>query len=71
MKIEIEINEVGIAFNDLDTNGYSTNYKFFFFGSINWDNAPISIEEIMTEGASQIELKSLRNWCLKQKNKTS
>ena len=31
MKIEIEINEVGIAFSDLDTNGYSTNYKFSFW----------------------------------------
>ena len=41
----------------------------FLFGSINWDDAPISIEEIMNEGASQIELKSLRDWCLKQKTK--
>lgn len=69
MRIEIEINEVGISFSDLDTNGKSSNYKFFFFGSLNWEEAPISIAEIMTEGASQIELKSLRNWCLEQEHK--
>jgi hypothetical protein len=48
-------------------DGYSSNYKFFFFGSFNWDDAPISIEEIMTEGASQIELKSLRKLVLGSK----
>lgn len=69
MKVEIEINEIGIAFSDLDEDGKSSNYKFFFFGSFNWNKAPISIEEIMTEGASQIELKSLRKWCLDQKPK--
>ena len=67
MTIEIEINEVGISFSDLDANGRSTNYKFFFFGSFNWNEAPIIIEEIMTEGASQLELQSLSNWCLEQK----
>ena len=69
MKIEIEINEVGITFSDLDIDGKSYNYKFFFFGSFNWDGAPISIEEIMTEGASQLELKALRTWCLEQNPK--
>ena len=69
MTVEIEINEVGIAFSDLDTDGNSTNYKFFFFGSFDWDKAPISIEEIMSEGASQLELKSLRTWCIEQKPK--
>tara|TARA_B100001769_G_C21832035_1_gene451844 strand:+ start:215 stop:427 length:213 start_codon:yes stop_codon:yes gene_type:complete len=66
MKIEIEINEVGISFTDLDSNGKSSNYKFFFFGSYDWGKAPIGIEEILTEGASQLELKLLRSWCLEQ-----
>lgn len=70
MTIEIEINETGIAFSDLDANGRSSNYKFYFFGSLNWDEAPISIEEIMTEGASQLELKALRTWCTEQNPKT-
>lgn len=70
MIIQIEINEVGIAFSDLDADGNSTNTKFFFFGSFDWDEAPISIEEIMSEGASQLELKSLRTWCMKQKPKS-
>ena len=56
MTVEIEINEVGIAFSDLDTDGNSTNYKFFFFGSFDWDKAPISIEEIMSEELANLSL---------------
>lgn len=70
MITEIEINQMGITFSDVDADGASINHKFFFFGCIDWDKAPISLEEIITEGASQIELKSLRDWCLSQVPKT-
>ena len=66
MEVGIEINEIGVSFYDVDSEGTTSNYKFFFYGSYNWDEAPISIGEIIDEGASQLELRSLREWCEKQ-----
>ena len=66
MEVEIEINDIGINFCDIDNEGARSNYKFFFYGSLNWDEAPISIGEIIDEGASQLELRALRDWCDKQ-----
>ena len=66
MEVKIEINEMGINFCDIDSEGITSNHKFFFYGSYNWDEAPISIGEIIAEGASQLELRSLRDWCEKQ-----
>ena len=66
MEVEIEINEIGINFCDIDSKGITSNHKFCFYGSYNWDDAPISIGEIIDEGASQQELRSLRDWCEKQ-----
>ena len=66
MEVEIEINEIGINFCDVDPEGVTSNHKFCFYGSYNWDDAPISIGEIIDEGASQQELRSLRDWCEKQ-----
>ena len=66
MEVEIEINEIGVNFCDVDSEGVASNHKFFFYGSYNWDEAPISIGEIIGEGASQQELRSLRDWCERQ-----
>ena len=66
MEVGIEINEIGVSFYDVDSEGTTSNHKFFFYGSYNWDDAPISIGEIIDEGASQLELRSLRDWCEKQ-----
>lgn len=66
MEVEIEINDIGINFCDIDNEGARSNHKFFFYGSFNWDEAPISIGEIIDEGASQLELRALRDWCDKQ-----
>ena len=66
MEIEIEISDVGINFSDIDSAGMTSNHKFYFYGALNWEEAPISIGEIIEEGASQIELRTLRDWCEKQ-----
>ena len=66
MEVAIESNEIGINFSDIDSEVITSNHKFFFYGSYNWDEAPISIGEIIDEGASQLELRSLRDWCEKQ-----
>ena len=66
MEVGIEINEIGVSFYDVDSEGTNSNHKFFFYGSYNWDDAPISIGEIIDEGASQQELRSLWDWCERQ-----
>ena len=66
MEIEIEISDVGINFSDIDSAGMTSNHKFYFYGALDWEQAPISIGEIIEEGASQIELRTLRDWCEKQ-----